>query len=132
MTDVPKDFRLSWFKSDGTALLHDVAAANGATYYAELLPNGPSPEFWIGLVWDATEATLFTLESAGKSGADLTCYAAAGTGWTSQATALGTITAASAASCGEWQVADVSKGTRWRIKRVVTTGGVATARGKMY
>ncbi len=130
--DNPKDLRLAWIKSDGTPLVHGAAAANATTYYAELQPNGPEPWMWIGLEWDATEATLFTLESAGKSSADLTSYAAAGTGWTSQATALGTITAASAASCGEWQVADVPQGTRWRVKRLVTTGGVATARGKRY
>lgn len=132
MPDSPIDLRLNWIKSDGTPLAHDIAAANGATYYAELLPNGSACEMWIGLEWDGVDDSDYTLESAGKSATNLTSYAAAGTGWTSYATALGTKASAAAASCDEWQVNNVPKGTRWRVKRVVTTGGVATARGKRY
>ena len=133
MTDTPQDHRLTWLKStDGSALVQGAAPANGTTYYAEVLANGPDPRMWVGIEWDATDVSAYTLESAGKSGYDLAAWTAAGTGWTSQATALGTKTSASAINCDEWQVADLPRGSRWRVKRVVTTGGIATARGKRY
>jgi len=121
------DDRITWIKSDGTPLAHGTAATNGATYYAELPVQGYR-DFWAGLEWDAVEASAFTLESASKSTSELDSYAAAGTGWTSQATNLGTISAAGgSASCDEWQVYE-AQAKRWRVKRVVTTGGVVTGR----
>lgn len=127
MADAFTDNRIKWIKSDGTVLAHDAAATNGATYYAELPAGSRSARgLWIGLVWDATDVSAFTLESAGRDG-ELTSYAAAGTGWKSQATALGTISSAASASCDEWQVSD-AEAPRWRVKRVVTTGGVVDLR----
>lgn len=128
MADVFTDNRIKWIKSDGTVLAHDAAAENGATYYAEITGLTLARcAFWVGLDWDATDVSAFTLESAGRSSGDLTGHAAVGTGWKSQATALGTISSAASASCDEWQPVD-AQAPRWRVKRVVTTGGVANVR----
>lgn len=129
MADAFTDNRIKWLLSTtGAELAHDTAATNGATYYAEItnLTAGQCA-FWVGLDWDATDDSDYTLESAGRVSGDLTSYAAVGTGWKSQATALGTIASAAAASCDEWQVED-AQAPRWRVKRVVTTGGVANVR----
>lgn len=128
MADVFTDNRIKWIKSDGTVLAHDAAAENGATYYAEVTGlTAGQRDFWVGLDWDATDVSAFTLESAGRSSGDLTSYAAVGTGWKSQATALGTKNSAASTSCDDWDVTD-AQAPRWRVKRVVTTGGVANVR----
>ena len=118
------DDRLTWIKSNGDVLNQDIAAANNSVYYAEI-PVGRALGFGVTLDWDATEVASYTLESTNNH--QLTAYTTSTTsGWKSQATALGTIAAAAALGCGEWQVSD-ARSTRWRIKRDVTTGGVATA-----
>lgn len=118
------DNRLTWTTAAGVELGNDTAAANGVTYYAEIPVKG-ARQFAVSIKHDATEASTFTLESGNDP--TITHYAAAATGWTSQATALGTLTAAASASTQEWQVSG-AESSRWRVKRVVVTGGVVTAR----
>jgi hypothetical protein len=130
MADAYTDNRIKWLlATTGDELAHDAAATNGATYYAEITRQIQNARgFWAGLDWDATDDSDYTLESSGRPSSDLTAYVASNaTGWKSQATALGTISSASSASCDEWQVSD-AEANRWRVKRVVTTGGVANLR----
>lgn len=88
------DNRVTWVNSTGVPLAQGAPATPGETYYGEV-PSwaiGLFDGFAVSLVWDAVEAATYTLDSAND--ASLTAYAALGTGWVSQATALGTITAA--------------------------------------
>lgn len=118
------DNRLTWTSAAGAELGQDTAATNGTVYYAEV-PVKWARSFAASIKFDGVEVSAFTLESSNDP--TLTPYSAASAGWVSQAAALGTKNAAGTASVVEWQVSD-AESRRWRIKRDVTTGGVATAR----
>lgn len=113
---------ISWQKSTGATPLAEGATLEVATYYGAV-PVGTSNAFAVGLVWDATIVATFTLEACVSDAP--TVYAAVGTGWTTRPS-LGSVAAAASASSDLFEVSGASA-PRYRVKAVVTTGGVATA-----
>lgn len=93
----PADNRFQWFTAAGVPLAYGTAATDGVTYYAEIPAFQVSNRsvFAVTLVWNGQETATYSLESTNVY--SLNTYDAAGTGWVSQAVALGTIAAGAAA-----------------------------------
>lgn len=93
----PSDNRFQWVSSTGVPLGYGIAATDGVTYYAEIPAFQVSNRsvFAVTLVWNGQETASYTLESTNVY--TLNAYDAVGTGWVSQAVALGQIDAGAAA-----------------------------------
>ena len=95
--------------------------SNGTVYYAELFDDIPDRTgFSVHWEYNAALVAAITLEASNRERADVTIYAAVGSGWAT----TGATTISPAASAGETvgHYADMMA-ARTRIKIVVTTGG---------
>lgn len=123
MPDYLRDNRLIWYReTTGAELLPGAQAANGVTYYAEI-PVGAARGFSATIDHDATDVSTFTLESTDLPPSAVEVFAVAAEGWEDHAVALGSKASAAAEGVKQFQVSD-AESKRWRMKRVVTTGGV--------